>query len=497
MANEILLMADVLSSEKGVEKQVIFEAIEAALATATRKRHREDIEARVHIFQDTGDYESFRRWEVIAEEEEIEFPTKQITFGAAQIMEPEIQVGEYIEEELEPIEFGRIAAQAAKQVILQKVREAERNRIAAEFEPKLNDLVSGVVKRVERGDIIIDVGGVEALLPRTKMIPREGLRPGDRIRAILIDVRVANRGPQLVLDRVTSDLVLKLFRLEVPEAGEGIIEILSAARDPGLRAKIAVKSHDGKIDPVGACVGIRGSRVQSVSNEIGGERVDIIKWADDPAQFVINALAPAEVESIMLDEDKGTMDVVVDEENLSQAIGRGGQNVRLASELTGWDINIMSHEQANEKIEEESVEVRKEFIEKLDIGDDVASILVQEGFTQLEEVAYVPREELLAVEEFDETLVDELRSRAEDALVTLAILREEQLKDAQPAQDLLDMEGMDEATAKFLALNDIKTMEDLAECAVDEIIDIDGIDAERAESLIMTARKPWFEAAES
>ena len=496
MANEILLMADVLSSEKGVEKQVIFEAIEAALATATRKRHREDIEARVHIFQDSGDYESFRRWEVIAEDAEIEFPTKQLTFAAAQIMEPEIQVGEFIEEELEPIEFGRIAAQAAKQVILQKVREAERNRVATEFEPKLNDLVSGVVKRVERGDVIIDVSGVEALLPRSKMIPREGLRPGDRIRAILIDVRVANRGPQLVLDRITSDLVLKLFRLEVPEAGEGIIEILSAARDPGLRAKISVRSHDNKIDPVGACVGIRGSRVQSVSNEIGGERVDIIKWADDPAQFVINALAPAEVESIMLDEDKGTMDVVVDEENLSQAIGRGGQNVRLASELTGWDINIMSHEQANEKMEEESVEVRKEFIEKLDIGDDVASILVQEGFTQLEEVAYVPREELLAVEEFDETLVDELRSRAEDALVTLAILREEQLKDAQPAQDLLEMEGMDEATAKFLALNDIKTMEDLAECAIDEIIDIDGIDTERAETLIMTARKPWFENAE-
>jgi len=284
--------------------------------------------------------------------------------------------------------------------------------------------------------------------------------------------------------------------LEVPEAGEGILEILSAARDPGLRAKISVRSHDNKIDPVGACVGIRGSRVQSVSNEIGGERVDIIKWADDPAQFVINALAPAEVESIMLDEDKGTMDVVVDEDNLSQAIGRGGQNVRLASELTGWDINIMSHEQANEKLEEESVEVRKEFIEKLDIGDDVASILVQEGFTQLEEVAYVPKEELLAVEEFDESLVDELRSRAEDALVTLAILREEQLKDAQPAQDLLDMEGMDEATAKFLALNEIKTMEDLAECAIDEIIGIDGIDAARAETLIMTARKPWFENAE-
>jgi len=496
MANEILLMADVLSSEKGVEKQVIFEAIEAALATATRKRHREDIEVRVNIFQETGDYESFRRWEVIADDEEIEFPTKQITFGAAQMMEPEIAIGDYIEEELEPIEFGRIAAQAAKQVILQKVREAERNRIATEFEPKLDGLVSGVVKRVERGDIIIDVGGVEALLPRSKMIPREGLRPGDRVRAILIDIRVANRGPQLVLDRITSDLVLKLFRLEVPEAGEGIIEIISAARDPGLRAKISVRSNDSKIDPVGACVGIRGSRVQSVSNEIGGERVDIIKWADDPAQFVINALAPAEVESIMLDEDKGTMDVVVDEDNLSQAIGRGGQNVRLASELTGWDINIMSHEQANEKIEEESVEIRKEFIEKLDIGDDVASILVQEGFTQLEEVAYVPKEELIAIEEFDEALVEELRSRAEDALVTLAILREEQLKDAQPAEDLLTMEGMDETTAKFLALNEIKTMEDLAECAIDDIIDIDGIDAERAETLIMTARKPWFENEE-
>jgi len=341
------------------------------------------------------------------------------------------------------------------------------------------------------------VSGVEALLPRSKMIPREGLRPGDRVRAILIDVRVANRGPQLVLDRVTSELVLKLFRLEVPEAGEGIIEILSAARDPGLRAKIAVKSNDGKIDPVGACVGIRGSRVQSVSNEIGGERVDIIKWSDDSAQFVINALAPAEVESIMLDEDKGTMDVIVDEDNLSQAIGRGGQNVRLATELTGWDINILSHEQANEKLEEESVEIRQELMQKLDIGDDVANILIQEGFTQLEEVAYVPKEELLAIEEFDETLVDELRNRAEDALVTLAILREEQLKAAKPAQDLLEMDGMDEATAKFLALEGVKTMEDLAECAVDEIIDVDGIDEERAQELIMTARKPWFEAADA
>ncbi|MGH1540531.1 MAG: transcription termination factor NusA [Arenicella sp.] len=493
MANEILLMADVLSSEKGVEKQVIFEAIEAALATATRKRHREDIEARVHIFQTTGDYESFRCWEVLPDDEEIEFPTKQISLKDAQEKQADIEIGQFIEEPLEAVEFGRIAAQAAKQVILQKVREAERDRVANDYEPKLGELMSGVVKRLDRGDVIIDIGGVEASLPRSRIIPREGLRPGDRVRAILAEVRVGQRGPQLILDRVTSDMVLKLFRMEVPEAGDGIIEIVSAARDPGLRAKIAVKSNDGKIDPVGACVGIRGSRVQSVSNEIGGERVDIIKWSEDPAQFVINALAPAEVESIMVDEDSNTMDVVVAEENLSQSIGRGGQNVRLASELTGWEINILTNDQANEKIEEESAQVRQVLMEKLDIGDDVAAILVQEGFTTLEEVAYVPREEMLEVEEFDEALVDELRSRAEDALVTMAILQEEQLKGAQPEEDLLTMDGMDEKTAKFLALSGIKTMEDLAECAVDEIIDIEGIDTERAEALIMTARKPWFE----
>ena len=342
-------------------------------------------------------------------------------------------------------------------------------------------------------DVIIDLGGVEALLPRSKMIPREGLRTGDRMRSILVEVRTGQRGPQLIMDRVTPELVLKLFRMEVPEAGDGIIEILSAARDPGLRAKIAVKSNDNKIDPVGACVGIRGSRVQSVSNEISGERVDIIKWSDDSAQFVINALAPAEVESIMVDEDNNTMDVVVAEENLSQSIGRGGQNVRLASDLTGWEINIMTNEQANEKMEEESVQVRQDLVQKLDIGDDVAAILVQEGFNTLEEVAYVPREEMLEIEEFDEALVAELRSRAEDALVTAAILLEEQLKDAQPADDLLNMEGMDEQTANLLALDGVKTMEDLAECAVDEIIEIDGIDQERAERLIMEARKPWFE----
>ena len=368
MANEILLMADVLSSEKGVDRQVIFEAIEAALATATRKRHREDIDARVHIFQDSGEYESFRRWEVMPEDEEIEFPTKQLTLEEARQQQADIEVGGFIEEPLEAVEFGRIAAQAAKQVILQKVREAERDRIASDYEPKMGELISGVVKRMDRGDVVIDLGGVEALLPRNKMIPREGLRTGDRMRAILSEVRTGQRGPQLIMDRVTPELVLKLFRMEVPEAGEGIIEILSAARDPGLRAKIAVKSNDNKIDPVGACVGIRGSRVQSVSNEISGERVDIIKWSDDPAQFVINALAPAEVESIMVDEDNNSMDVVVAEENLSQSIGRGGQNVRLASELTGWDINIMTDEQANEKLEEESVQIRQDLMQKLDLS---------------------------------------------------------------------------------------------------------------------------------
>lgn len=493
MANEILLMADVLSSEKGVERQVIFEAIEAALATATRKRHREDIDVRVHIFQDTGEYDSFRRWEVLADDEELEFPDKQLTLQQAQEIQADIEVGGFIEEPLEPVEFGRIAAQAAKQVILQKVREAERDRVAKEYEPKIGELLSGVVKRLDRGDVVVDLGGVEAVLLRSRLIPREGLRPGDRVRAILSEVRAGNRGPQLILDRVTSDMVLKLFRLEVPEAGEGTIEIISAARDPGLRAKIAVKSNDQKIDPVGACVGIRGSRVQSVSNEIGGERVDIIKWSEDPAQFVMNALAPAEVESIMVDEDRELMDVIVAEENLSQSIGRGGQNVRLASELTGWEINILTNEQANEKIEEESAQIRQELMEKLDIGDDVATILVQEGFTSLEEVAYVPLNEMLAIAEFDEDLVNELRNRAEDALVTAAILQQEQLKAAQPAEDLLEMEGMDDTTAKYLALSGIKTMEDLAECAVDDIIDIEGISSERAETLIMTARKPWFE----
>ena len=495
MANEILVMAEILSTEKNVDQEIIFEAIEAALATATRKRHREDIEARVVIEHLTGEYSTFRQWEVIDDEEELEFPTRQIFLSDARQQIEDIEIGGFIEEPMAPVEFGRIAAQAAKQVIMQKVREAERERISREYEPRVGEMFSGVVKRMERGDCIVDLGGVEAILPKSRMIPREGLRTGDRIRATLVEVRAMTRGPQLVLDRVCPELVLQLFQLEVPEAGEGTIEIVSAARDPGLRAKIAVRSHDNKIDPVGACVGIRGSRVQSVSNEIGGERVDITKWADDPAQYVINALAPAEVESILVDEDKHVMDVVVDETQLSQAIGRGGQNVRLATELTGWEINILTNEQAAEKQEAESLEGRNALMEKLDIDEDVAAILIQEGFYTLEEVAYVPKAEMLEVEEFDEALVEELRQRAEDALVTIAIQKEEILKLSNPAQDLLEMEGMDKPTAHLLASEGIVTMEDLADCAVDEIIDFEGIDRERAESLILTARAPWFEEA--
>jgi len=498
MTNEILLMADVLSREKSVDKDVIFEAIEAALATATRKRHREDIDARVSIHRDTGDYDAFRRWEVVDDDEELEFPMRQIRLTQARIDQPDLEIGEFIEQPLEPVEFGRIAAQAAKQVIMQKVREAERERVVAEYSPRMGEMISGVVKRVERGDAVVDIGGAEATLPKSAMIPREGLRPGDRIRAILRDVRPAARGPQLFLDRVTAELLLKLFRLEVPEAGEGIIEILSAARDPGLRAKIAVKSNDSKVDPVGACVGIRGSRVQSVSNEIAGERVDIIKWSEDPAQFVINALAPAEVESIVVDEEKRSMDVVVDERQLSQAIGRGGQNVRLASELTGWEINILTDQEAVEKVENESVEVRKMLMEQLDVDEDIAVILVQEGFTSLDEVAYVPRQEMVDIEEFDEDLVDELRRRAEDALVTRAIVEEEILKNAEPEADLLEMDGMDEHTARLLASKDVKSMEDLADCAVDEVLEIiPSMERTRAEELIMTARAPWFAEEEA
>ncbi len=497
MGNEILMIVDVVSREKGVDKDIIFQAIEAALATATRKRHKDDIDARVVIDHETGEYDTFRRWEVVEDEvEELEFPDRQIRLSDARKRDPDVEVGGYIEEPLEPVEFGRIAAQAAKQVIMQKVREAEREQIVNQYHERKGEMVTGVVKRLERGDAIVDLGNAEALLPKSAMIPREGLRPGDRLRALLEDVKSVPRGPQLFLSRTAPQLLVELFKLEVPEAGEGLIQIHGASRDPGMRAKIAVSSSDPRIDPIGACVGMRGSRVQSVSNELAGERVDIIHWSDNPAQFVINALAPAEVLSILVDEELHSMDVIVDEKQLSQAIGRGGQNVRLASDLTGWELNIMTEEAASEKGAAETANAVKVFMEQLDVDENVATILVQEGFNNLDEVAYVPKQELLAIEEFDEELVDELRNRARDFLLTRAIAQEEKITMAEPEKDLLEMQGMDEHTAHLLASHGIKTMEGLAEQSVDELLEIEGISEDRAKELIMTARAPWFENRE-
>ncbi len=487
--NEILLMAEMLSREKDLEREIIFNAIEAALATATRKWHSGDIDARVSIHRETGEYDSYRVWEVIPDDLEVEFPDRQIILSQARQTHPHIEAGEMVEQPMEKAAFGRIAAQAAKQVITQKVREAVRQQVAERYQDKFGVLISGTVKRLERGNAIIDLGDTDAILPKSGMIPREGLRPGDRIRALLQEIDTEARGPQLVLTRLTPEFLIELFKLEVPEAGEGIIEILGAARDPGLRAKISVRTNDANVDPVGACVGIRGSRVQSVSNEIAGERIDIIVWSDNMAEFVMNALAPAEVEFIYVDEEPKTMDVVVTEENLSRAIGRGGQNVRLASELTGWELNLMTDQDAAEKQESEQKALVENFRVQLDIDENVASILVQEGFHSLEEIAYVPRQEILDIEEFDEALVDELRNRAQDTLLTNAIASQEA---KEPEEDLLGMAGMDEDTARALAHGGVRSMADLADCAVDEVLDIVDMERERASELIMTARAPLF-----
>jgi N utilization substance protein A len=493
MANEILMVVDAVSREKGVEREVIFGALEAALATATRKRYKDDVDVRVSIHRDTGEYDTFRRWEVLDDESEVfETPSRQILLSYAQQKKPDAQIGEFIEEPIEPVAFGRIAAQAAKQVIVQKVREAEREQVVQQYKDRMGTLVTGVVKRMERGEVIVDLGAAEALLPKTAMIPHEGLRPGDRIRGYLEDVHSTPRGPQLFMSRTHPQLLIELFKLEVPEAGEGLVLIHGAARDPGLRAKIAVSSKDPRIDPIGACVGMRGMRVQSVSNELGGERVDIIHYSPEPAQFVINSLAPAEVKSIVVDEELHAMDVIVDEAQLSQAIGRGGQNVRLASELTGWELNIMTEQAAQEKGAAEADVSKQMFVDQLGVDEDVAAILVREGFTTLDEVAYVPKNEMVEIEEFDEEIVEALRSRARDVLLTKAISLEEKIDMAEPAKDLLDMEGMDEHTARLLASHGIKTMEDLAEQAVDDLLDVEGMNEERAKQLIMTARAPWF-----
>ncbi|AWP22721.1 transcription termination/antitermination protein NusA [Acidiferrobacter sp. SPIII_3] len=493
MANEILMVVETVSREKNVDREIIFGALEAALATATRKRHKEDIDARVHIHRKTGEYDTFRRWLVVPDEQEtLEFPGREMRLAQASERQADIQVGEYIEEPIEAADFGRIAAQAAKQVIVQKVREAEREQIVNQFKGRQGELVTGVVKRLERGDAIIDLGTAEALLPKSAMIPREGLRPGDRVRAYLEDVHSAPRGPQLFLSRTSPQLLVELFKLEVPEAGEGLIEIHGAARDPGLRAKIAVNSKDPRIDPIGACVGMRGSRVQSVSNELGGERVDIIQWSPDPAQFVINGLAPAEVLSIVVDEELHSMDVIVDESQLSQVIGRGGQNVRLASELTGWELNVMTEETASARGETEAANAVQMFVEQLRMEPATAELLVREGFMTLDEVAYVPKQEMMSVEGLSEAQVDELRDRARDILLTRAITLEEKIDMAEPADDLLGMVEMDEHTARLLASHGIKTMEELADQSVDDLAAIEGLDEERARILIMAARAPWF-----
>ncbi|OGS80729.1 MAG: transcription termination/antitermination protein NusA [Gallionellales bacterium GWA2_59_43] len=489
MSREILLLVDALSREKNVDKEVVFEALESALASATKRRFDDEADVRVSIDRNTGEYSSFRCWEVM-DDETFETPDLHIKLEEAQKRDPDVQLGEFIEAPLENIDFGRIGAQAAKQVIFQKIRDAEREQVLADFMDRKEHLVSGTVKRLERGNALIEFGKIEALLPREQMIPKENLRIGDRVRAHLLRVDRSARGPQVVLSRTSNELLVKLFELEVPEIEEKLLEIVSAARDPGSRAKIAVLSHDARIDPIGTCVGMRGSRVQGVTNELAGERVDIILWAEDPATYVINALAPAEVSSIVVDEDKHSMDVVVEEENLAQAIGRGGQNVRLASELTGWELNIMTVEQSSEKHAEEFSKIRSVFMEKLDVDEEVADILVQEGFNTLEEVAYVPREEMLEIESFDEATVDELRSRARNSLLTAAIANEEKVEHG--IEDLLKLDGMDEQTARTLTAKGVTTQEQLADLDVDELVEMSGMDSERANALIMAARAPWF-----
>ena len=494
MTKEILLVAEAVSNEKGVAPAVIFEAIEQALATATRKRYNDVADIRVSINPEDGSYETFRRWLVVDDNFEEFDSGLHLYEDQAEEKDPGLVLDDYYEDQVENAEFGRIAAQTAKQVIVQKVRDAEREQIVSHFEGREGELLNGTVKKVTRDNIIVDLGNnAEGVLPRDQLIGREIFRNNDRIRAVLDRIDREGRGPQLMLSRSSSTMLIKLFEIEVPEISEQIIEIRSAARDPGSRAKIAVKTNDRRMDPVGACVGMRGARVQAVSNELDGERVDIILWGDNPAQFVINALAPAVVESIVVDEDSNTMDVAVNQDNLAQAIGRAGQNVKLASELTGWNINVMSEQEAEFKQMEEAGVYVQNFMEKLDIDQDIAAVLVEEGFSSLEEVAYVPLEEMVGVEGFDEEIAEELRSRAKDALLTQALASEERLETGEPREDLLTMDGMDKITAQALAANGICTMEDLAEQAIDDLLDIGGIDKERAGALILTARAPWFE----
>lgn len=492
MSKEVLLVVDAVAHEKGVEKTVIFDALEAALASAAKKRYaEEDVAIRVAIDRSSGEYETFRRWEVVADDVVMESPDRQLRLMDAVDVKADAVVGEFLEEQVENADFGRIAAQAAKQVIVQRVREAERAKVVEQFQDRIGELVTGIVKRVERGSVHVDLGGnAEGFVPREKAIPRENVRAGDRLRGYLAEVRAEARGPQLFISRTAPEFMIELFKLEVPEVGQGLVEIMACARDAGDRAKIAVRAKDTRTDPIGACIGMRGSRVQAVTNELNGERVDIILWNDNPAQFVINAMAPAAVESIIVDEERHSMDIAVAETELSKAIGRGGQNVKLASRLTGWQLNVMTQADVQAKSEAEQETARKLFVEKLEVDEEIASILVQEGFSTVEEIAYVPPSELLAVEEFDEDIVEELRARARDALLTQMIAQEEALED----NPLMDLEGMTAEIAELLAERGVRSLEDLADLATDEISDIEGVDEALAGAWIMAARAPMFEA---
>jgi N utilization substance protein A len=482
MSREILMLVDALAREKNVDKEVVFSALEHALAQATKKRYQGDVDIRVAIDRDTGEFETFRRWHVVPDEAGLQLPDQEILLFEAKEQIEDIEVDDHIEEAIESVEFGRRFAQDTKQVVLQRIRDAEREQILSDFLDRGDALVTGTIKRMERGDAIVESGKIEARLPRDQMIPKENLRIGDRVRAYILRIDRNARGPQVILSRTAPDFITKLFELEVPEIEQGLLLIKSAARDPGVRAKIAVFTADKRIDPIGTCVGMRGSRVQSVTGELGGERVDIVLWSDDPAQFVIGALAPANVSSIVVDEDKHAMDVVVDEENLAIAIGRGGQNVRLASELTGWQINIMTAEESADKVASETAVIRNLFVEKLDVDEEVAEILAQEGFSTLEEIAYVPISEMLDIEAFDEETINELRNRARDALVTEAIASEEGLEGMEEA--LLNLEGMDRTTAGKLGLAGIKSLDAFAALAYDEFGAILALPTERARQLI-------------
>lgn len=490
MNRELLMLVEAISREKNVDRDVVFGAVEAALAQAAKKLYEGDVDMRVAINRETGDYETFRRWHVVPDEAGLQLPDQEILQFEAREQIPDIEVGEYIEEPVESVSIGRIGAMAAKQVILQKIRDAEREMLLNDFMSRGEKIFSGTVKRMDKGDILVESGRVEGRLRRSEMIPKENLRNGDRVRAMIMEVDLTLRGAPILLSRAAPEFMVELFRQEVPEIEQGLLEIKSCARDPGSRAKIAVVSHDKRIDPIGTCVGVRGSRVTAVTNELAGERVDIVLWSEDPAQFVIGALAPANVSSIVVDEEKHAMDVVVDEENLAIAIGRGGQNVRLASELTGWKINIMDAAESAEKQAAETGSIRQLFMEKLDVDEEIADILIEEGFTNLEEVAYVPLQEMLDIEAFDEDTVNELRARAKDALLILEIAREEKVEAV--AEDLRGLEGMHAELLAALAEAGVRTRDDLADLAVDELTDITGQTEDEARALIMKAREHWF-----